>query len=107
MLSPLQPARVPPLNDSCPMASSGPYGPPPRPSDAEIIEPYRDHAFDIVDISAIENEWTFHQLAQFFHIKQLELAPLRDDHQGIRLLSRLIGTLAIGDVGENAARILH
>src|SRR6266511_3190147 len=107
MLSRWQADRVPPLHNSCHMARSGLHRLTPRPSDTKIIEPRRDHAFDIIKISAIEDKWTFHQLAQFFHIEQLELAPLGDDHQGIGLLSRLIGTLAIGDVGEDAPGILH
>ena len=68
-----------------------------RPPDALISETEGGHAGGVKDVSSVEDNRLPHQPAHHLEIRVAKLVPLGDDNQGIRLLERPVGPIAVDD----------
>src|SRR6202022_3643870 len=79
----------------------------PSPPDALVNESESSHIVGSINIAQIDDDGVRHFTLQTFQIECAELRPFRYNHQRIRAAYAGIGIVAIFDVGQFSACLLH
>src|SRR6266704_6803554 len=78
-----------------------------RATNALVGKAERRHVLGAIDVAQIDDHGLRHLTFQPFKIERAELHPFRHDHQCVGTARAYIGIVAIFDIGQFAARLLH
>src|SRR5712671_4785940 len=78
-----------------------------RATNALVGKAERRHVLGAIDVAQIDDHGLRHLAFQPLKIERAELHPFRHDHQCVGAARARIGIIAIFDVGQFAARLLH
>src|SRR5712672_771212 len=78
-----------------------------RATDTLINETERRHILGTINVAEIDDHGLRHFALQAFEVERAVLHPLGHDHHGVGAAHAGIGIVAIFDIGQFAARLLH
>src|SRR6266581_57126 len=78
-----------------------------RATNALVGKAKRRHVLGAIDVAQIDDHGSRHLAFQPLKIERAELHPFRHDHQCVGTARAYVGIVAIFDIGQFAARLLH